>query len=188
MELDVFERRETIQNYWLNEAERLRDAAGTVWAAVEDESVATAVKASLGYPVGTGFLKPVAWMLAGLSLELLFKAVIISAGGKPPTGKGAHTLQNLRKAAAVALDESTDEGLLEILTHYVRWAGRYPTPKGRGERDQLMALKEKHLTKRTSARGMVIVSSNGALSWEAFIRIWSAARDKYVEHVPRIEP
>jgi hypothetical protein len=70
-------------------------------------------------------------MLCGQMLEALFKAVLVSQRGAfNNKGKFAHKGHDLIVLAdQVGLRLSDDEAwLLEKLTHYVEWAGRYPIP------------------------------------------------------------
>jgi hypothetical protein len=74
-------------------------------------------------------------MLAGLSLELLAKAILIERTPtlvvegklKPWPGSG-HELVNLLKQTGITLD-AADRYLAERLGELVIWAGRYPIPK-----------------------------------------------------------
>jgi hypothetical protein len=77
------------------------------------------------------FLSPgsVCMMLCGQMLEALFKAILVSQEGAfNSKGKFAHKGHNLLWLAdQVGLKVSENEAwLLERLTHFVKWAGRYP--------------------------------------------------------------
>jgi hypothetical protein len=80
-----------------------------------------------------------AFMLAGMSLEILLKALLmthckwpISDADLKRIAKGAHKLTDLLRETNI---ETTENGinLLSELSHYVRWKGRYPLPKTENE-------------------------------------------------------
>lgn len=69
-----------------------------------------------------------AMMLTGMMLEAIAKAVLIGKSG--PTilkTHGNHKLRKLVKSTGLALN-ANEEHTLDVLTHFVRWAGRYPAP------------------------------------------------------------
>jgi hypothetical protein len=77
------------------------------------------------------------FLLAGLAVENFLKAIIVKrllAGGKPVTEadvlvifRGKHDLTVLSQRADVKLTPAERE-LLERLSTFVNWAGRYPVP------------------------------------------------------------
>ena len=74
-------------------------------------------------------------MLLGMALENLLKAIIISKcpiiehGNKLRNWpKDGHDLISLAEKAGIPLDHQYDQ-ILQRLTTYIRWAGRYPVPK-----------------------------------------------------------
>jgi hypothetical protein len=74
-------------------------------------------------------------LLAGLSLELLAKAILIERnptlvdGGRlSPWPGGGHALLDLLRETGISLDDE-DAYLAERLGQSVVWAGRYPVPK-----------------------------------------------------------
>jgi hypothetical protein len=91
----------------------------------------------------------VALMLVGYSLEICLKAMLIMKKGieiyKAEEKKHQH--HRLDKLAEFVPDlNSKDKVILQILTHFVVWAGRYPDP-GSGREDNaedIFRLSEKH--------------------------------------------
>jgi hypothetical protein len=76
-----------------------------------------------------------ALMLGGMSIECAMKAQWITQFEFPlPSGasrkifSGAHGLIALSRSAGVRTN-ATDRVLLGMLSHHIRWLGRYPTPK-----------------------------------------------------------
>lgn len=88
-------------------------------------------------------------MLVGYSLEICLKAMLIMKNGIESYNKQEkkyhhHELHKL--ANFVPNLSAKDMGILELLTHYVYWAGRYPDPGyGKEQRtEQIFTLSEKH--------------------------------------------
>ena len=83
-------------------------------------------------------LRPVAFMLQGMAVECLMKALWVKNGKelsdegefeKIPNTSDGHDLVLLAKANSFQLSEG-EEGLSVRLTHFIRYGGRYPAPKG----------------------------------------------------------
>lgn len=73
-------------------------------------------------------LHPSMLMLAGMMLEALAKAVLISRKQHQLLRKHTkHSLRRLIKAVGVGLNQA-EAAHLDNLSHYLRWAGRYPVP------------------------------------------------------------
>lgn len=108
-----FELRQETPGYWHNKSHDLLISARTLWKAMQSEKE----------------LEINCWatykMLMGMSFELLFKAHCIGSGIEfNPT----HDLVAL--ASTASLPTSKDENkILKVLSEYVIWDGRYPTPK-----------------------------------------------------------
>jgi len=170
------ERVKKYSNYWFNRSSDLKGTAAALWIAAGDKSFCTNVVQKCGF--ASGFSIPMVvsepfLMICGMSLELFFKAVAMEKG--VAINMSHH---DLRKHAKIAeLKYSTqDSELLEILSHYVSWAGRYPTPKSDSEYDRLQKLHHKRFSQPSPAGfGRVPVNP---LEWEDFSRLWNVA---YVE-------
>jgi hypothetical protein len=91
----------------------------------------------------------VALMLLGYSLEVCLKAMVIIQGGVEAYTEEESEYQHhdLKKFAKfiVAL-HAKDMAILELLTHFVYWAGRYPDPgrKGIDKHEKIFDLSEKN--------------------------------------------
>nr|WP_205193261.1 hypothetical protein [Burkholderia sp. Ax-1724] len=91
----------------------------------------------------------VALMLVGYSLEVCLKAMVILGGGVGAYSETENKYQHhdLQKLAEFidGLDEK-DMAILELLTHFVYWAGRYPDPgrKGIDKHEKIFELSEKN--------------------------------------------
>ncbi|NIF88117.1 hypothetical protein [Burkholderia sp. Cy-637] len=130
---------------WLTQAEAMSQAA----------SVLIRVEPSFGNipPAMRGICDSqycaVALMLVGFSLEVCLKAMIIVKDGVEAYSDAErnYLTHDLKKLAAFMLDlEAKDLAILELLTHFVSWAGRYPDPGSKfiDKHDNVFELAEKH--------------------------------------------
>lgn len=111
---------------WWNKAESLHASALVVWHAYHDEKTAIGAQ-SLGFAEGFSLgaaLPPVFCLLAGLSIEVLLKA--ICKGLEVPV-RNIHRLADLVEDTGITVNED-DKIILRAMTEYIYWAGRYPTP------------------------------------------------------------
>jgi len=91
----------------------------------------------------------VALMLVGYSLEICLKAMIILRGGVDSYTEAEREYQHhdLNKLAGFVNDLSAkDIAILDLLTHFVYWAGRYPDPGRRhiDKHEQIFKLAEEN--------------------------------------------
>jgi hypothetical protein len=91
----------------------------------------------------------VALMLVGYSSEVCLKAIIIMRGGVDAysEAEGDYRHHELGKLASFIPDLSNkDLATLQMLTHFVYWAGRYPDPgrKGISKHEEIFVLSEEH--------------------------------------------
>lgn len=91
----------------------------------------------------------VALMLIGYSLEVCLKAMILLQGGVDAYSEAEKKYQHhdLQKLANFMSHLGSKElAILELLTHFVYWAGRYPDPgrKGIDKHEQIFDLSETH--------------------------------------------
>lgn len=93
----------------------------------------------------------VSLMLVGYSLEVCLKAMLIVRQGvqayAEAEAKRKYKHHDLRELANFidGLDDK-DRAILEMLSHYVYWAGRYPDPgmKSIGKHERIFELSEEH--------------------------------------------
>jgi len=181
MHTDLFERRKKLAIYWHNKASDLRGAAGALWACMDD-SRSNEIVEELG--LGSGFsmkvaTPPVYTMLCGMSLELLYKAIVVAKGNEPNTT--SHKLTNLASDAGVSVTKK-QQGLLEILSESVIWYGRYPVPKKQEHIQNIIELKCENLYDKKLLGKLHVLTPNGALNWESFNKLWSDAFAVYWQY------
>lgn len=98
-------------------------------------------------------------MLVGYSLEICLKALLIIKKGIPAyqEKEKKYFHHNLDKLADFVPDLSDkDKAILKGLSHYVRWAGRYPDP-GFGKQDHAVDIFKLSETHQISAHDLFTV-------------------------------
>ncbi len=178
---ELFDRRKRLSVYWHNKASDLRASAGVLWVSMHgtDELF---VAEKLGFPPGFSFsiaCGPVYYMLCGMSLELLLKAVIVDRGIEP---KATHDLVELSQAVSINLTQ-TQIGLFRILSEAIIWEGRYPVPKQERYLQNLYELHREHLWDPVpEIMGIKLLRPNNKLSWESFNDLWDLVFSAYQQH------
>ena len=102
--MGTFAEQNSIATYWLNKSTDLRSAAQAVFESGQDCAVFR--------------------MLCGMSLEAIFKAVVVETRQSP---RKTHNLNQLSRDAGLSYDVK-EQKLLRILTEAIIWDGRYPVP------------------------------------------------------------
>jgi hypothetical protein len=100
-------------------------------------------------------------MLVGYSLEICLKAMLIIKKGiiKFTEDEKKHHHHDLKELADFVPDLSPkDKATLQVLTHFIVWAGRYPDPgTGRQKKaDEIFCVSEKY---QISARDLFLLTS-----------------------------
>jgi hypothetical protein len=130
---------------WMTQAHALSEAATVlVKSSPSFESMPV-----LARGICDGQFCAVALMLVGYSLEVCLKAMELMRRGVDEYAANERELRHhdLRRLAHFVPDLSEkDMAVLEGLTHFVVWAGRYPDPGGGREehRERVFALAERH--------------------------------------------
>jgi hypothetical protein len=162
--------------YWLNKAIALRSAAGAVWYCLEVENT-DHVTEKLGGDPRVDFTTG-AWqvyrMLCGMSLELLYKAIIVQ--NKEPVPKTHDLLILAEKAGDIVSPK--EAGILDFLTDCIVWEGRYPVPHYHSAIDRFVFLHFENLFRkeRTSDTSWIMkpIEPN-PLDWKQYNVIWESA-------------
>ena len=120
---------------WETAADDLLNASGVLTrereAVLKREPEHTDVKSALAATM----LRPVELMLRGMALECLMKAVWLKRGGRFVEGDGFRDFAGGRKHDLIEMANALrlkllprEEDVLDRLTAFVRFAGRYPVP------------------------------------------------------------
>lgn len=175
-----YEREESLSIYWFNRANDLRGAAGAVWFAIQSGNKSQ-IHNLLGMEANYSFsiaCPSIFRMLCGLSLELLYKALILEIGKKP---RKTHDLRELSLLAQLTMS-ADDLELIDLLTDHVKWAGKYPVPiGGETEWDQHVERMNAALTDPVPNVSIAIVRRNKRLDWNDYSRIWNIGNSRYWE-------
>lgn len=158
-----FETRKNTPAYWHNKSQDLFVSARTLWKAME-ENKSLEVNCWSTYK-----------MLMGMSFELLFKAHCVGAG---IDFEMTHDLVGLAKSAKLPTSEEENK-ILNVLSEYVLWDGRYPTPK------KDIHLKnhwqnENKIAHDKQAGSMHFEISNKNLDLENLSQIWRKSSDLFL--------
>ncbi|MDO6427134.1 HEPN domain-containing protein [Thalassotalea sp. 1_MG-2023] len=147
-----FEQRQETSAYWHNKSHDLLVSARTLWNAMESERK----------------LETNCWatykMLMGMSFELLFKAHCVGSGTE---FKSTHDLVALANIANLPISKE-EKKLLKVLSEYVIWDGRYPTPK-----------KPEHLKGHWKNQADLL---DDKLDLENLMPLWRQFSDSFMEH------
>jgi hypothetical protein len=140
--------------------------------------------------LGPGFRMEVAlprvyWMLCGMSIELLLKAVIVASAKQP---ESTHNLKKLASDAGVTYT-SEQIDLLQILTESIVWDGRYPVPNKKVDWDNLRRLEDSRLFDKSPLgnSGLEVLTRNDALNWDSYSDLWMVAFLKLTDVADWIE-
>jgi hypothetical protein len=164
-----FEDKSTIATYWHNKSCDLMSSARVLWNAMEDDTGNAKITCYSTYK-----------MLFGMSLETLFKAHCVAQKIDNPRINKSHQLTEIASIAGFKLDKSENK-ILDILSEYIIWDGRYPVPKVSSQvkrhSDNITATeydKEKMGT-------IEILKPNGALDFSNVHKIWRRISDDYMQ-------
>jgi hypothetical protein len=108
-----YDTRQNTPAYWHNKSHDLLVTARTLWEAMQGNKVLE-VNCSASYR-----------MLLGMSFELIFKAHCVGAG---IAFAATHDLAALVRTANFTTSKKEND-IFQLLSEYIIWDGRYPTPK-----------------------------------------------------------
>lgn len=127
-------------------------------------------------------------MLMGLSLELLLKSFYVAKEMKPPE---KHSLDNLTSECFCNFTNK-ENVILKVLSGYITWQGRYPTPKNKinkstGEdtghhsiRDQTKPFENTiGITSQLAGKSNSVLNRSD-LDFENLLCIWKKINEEYL--------
>lgn len=178
MRNDKFRQRNEEPLYWFNKASDLRGTAGLVWFGMmskESDEINKELGMGKGFNYGIACHKPY-YMLCGLSLELAFKAIIVTYGKEMPS---SHDLNKLAHLAELEYNED-EQGLMSVLSDFIVWSGKYPTPKQPSAMQSHHNLIDKHFFKVTQRFGdLEFKQQYRTFDWDLFSSLWTKASDTF---------
>lgn len=129
-----FKTRSECSAYWHDKSIHLNKSSEILWKAWNDNKICDS---------GDTYR-----MLIGMSFELLFKAFYVANGKTPPK---THKLNELYSESGIAFSEK-EKKLLDILSGYVIWEGKYPTPNDTKKKPGYNSIKHQWGAYRSSSR------------------------------------
>jgi hypothetical protein len=159
-----FELRQGTSAYWHNKSHDLLVSAQTLWVAMQ-ENRNLEVNCCATYK-----------MLLGMSFELVLKAHCV--GRKTDFSKN-HKLVDLASNVGISITDE-EKSILNILTEYIIWDGRYPTPKQPQHLRDHWKNQNDLFTEKVQLGSLKGGKSNGKLDFENLRPIWRRFSDAYL--------
>ena len=165
--------------WWYNKSCHLRAAATVLRVATEvcDYSDLAKTLGSADAINDIAYAEPVYEMLCGMSLELIYKAVLVAKHESYPD---SHDLNDLAARAGINCTENIRNSL-NLFTHAVIWNGRYPVPR---EKDEIKYYKQQELRAKIGGSGnlsKVAERIECAMGLKAFNKLWTDAAELFFE-------
>jgi HEPN domain-containing protein len=115
---------------------------------------------------------------AGLSLELILKAIAIAKGKVFETN---HRLNNLCHLIGIRVTND-QECTLELLSELIGWSGRYPVPKNEGSWNNYHdVVQEKHkVRERNGNVGRTVAHKERFPTLQNYLNLWDICEQEYV--------
>lgn len=173
-----YQRQNETPLYWFNKASDLRATAGLVWLGIkskEADKMAEKLGLGKGFDFGVACFKPY-HMLCGLSLELALKAIIVARKKDVPS---LHNLNHLVDLAEVDYKKEELE-LMTVLSHFIVWGGKYPTPKELVKMEDYDYLIGKLFFRVKKQIGSLEIKEQyRSFDWETFCGLWEKVSDTF---------
>lgn len=145
---------------WMNRARAFKEAA---------ELIAKSVEYSPPIPY---------YYNAGISLELILKAIAI---GKGIAFSPVHRLKDLCSLTGIKITNH-QEYTLELLSEAIVWIGRYPVPKKEGQWDNYHdVVQEKHIVRELD--GKTMVHRGRFPTVQNYLTIWNIFENEYASRI-----
>ena len=177
-----FERRKMEPMYWFNKASDMRNSAGAMWYAISHpQEVREWLKTNCELSSG-GADYSVFHMLCGLSLELIYKAVIVSGQKYPKT---VHKLNVLRKDAGISASDN-QFAALEIYGHIIYWQAKYPVATKVEFHREYIELVDKHLYDEVPGLSIKLKQWNNLIDWNMFNSLWLDGVEEFQNKNPHL--
>ena len=147
---------------WLNKSSDLLRSAHVLWKAMENNDSAFYCWSTYK-------------MLMGMSFELLFKAISIQ---KQIEFDYSHILSDLSQSAKVSLTEG-EVSILNVLTEYIVWDGKYPNPKDKRFLEQHWKNENKVSKDSFKIGNLEFQKENDKLGFDSLVELWRKCLDAY---------
>lgn len=168
-------------NHWFNRAADLHASARVLWlamnGALNDKVSGAGQSQGFSYAVACN---PVYYMLCGLSLELVIKALLVQNGIAPDKIK-THKFDRLLQLLNHSVDKKTRK-LLHFYEAMAVWDGRYPTPVDATDqslKDHWKLINDVLTSPVKVINGLEFRQSNGVGDWDNFNSLWRSFADQF---------
>lgn len=122
---------------------------------------------------------------AGLSIELILKAILAKKFVKIPSGSDGHDLLLLAESSfiPISLDQRQT---LDLLTATIIWSGRYPAPKTEVKWDEYQDITlERHIVRETVGNTSITKANNKTFpDWENYFKLWNMCLSEFENPYP----
>ena len=176
-QMTFFTLRKTAPLWWYHKSCDLRASAGTLWFSKKNE-LSEKISSELNLGEGrSGNTQSVYLMLCGLSLELMYKAILTIKKLAIPR---KHNLKNLANSAGIQSNRQKED-LLSILTEAILWDGKYPVPTDDqlSKMTELAEIENRSLVDYAEYKGINIPRPNNKLGWDSFNELWTEANEVF---------
>lgn len=114
---------------------------------------------------------------AGLSLELLLKAIAIAQTKEFETN---HRLVDLCKLVGIQLSKD-QEATMELLSEIILWSGKYPIPKKEGQWDNYYdVILEKHIVREQEGNVSRVIANRARFpTLQNYLALWAMCESLY---------
>jgi len=176
-QMNFFSLRKNSPLSWYNKSCDLRASSGALWFSMKNEllkKISSELNLGKGRSANTW---AVYLMLCGLSLELIYKAILVVKKQQVST---KHTLKNLADLAGIHSDRRKED-LLAILTEAIIWDGKYPVPRDeqQGKMVELSKIENRSLFDYVEWKSLKIPRPNNELGWDSFNNLWTEANEVF---------
>jgi len=113
---------------------------------------------------------------AGLSIELIMKAVAVAKGKHFDKN---HRLNELYVKSGITLT-SNQICTLDLFSEIIVWRGRYPTPKKERQWDDYHVILEKHIVRKQEGNTFKTIAHKDRFpTLENYLKIWKLCEEEY---------
>ncbi|OBT27552.1 hypothetical protein A9266_02475 [Vibrio tasmaniensis] len=162
-----FDKQSLIPTYWFNKSNDLWRSARILWEAINNKESGAAF-------CGAQYL-----MLMGMSIEALIKAHCVAQKLEDKDIAHSHDLTKLAKIAGLKMQKD-ENNILTILTGYVTWEGRYPTPKREAQFNHHNKTYNQVAINQSKIGELIVEYHNDQLDFDNIHKIWSRLSDDYL--------
>jgi HEPN domain-containing protein len=153
-----------LSNYWVNRAVAHNKATLSLFRTQESRKSG---------------LKDPCFLLAGLSIELLIKAILVKTNQKFEVADANHKLSNLLKKTKIELDED-QQVTIKFFEESILWLSKYPAPKNKKNKE----FDLEQLFFQKSTKSLFRPRSANEKSWPSrknYVKIWQKLVKIYFE-------